>query len=613
MDLTSEEERKGLHKLLNLSKKRLSPFLENHRKLIEDYVGDGYGTLMNEKKRTIFNFMAAVADTQTMSLVGHRPRCHIKTHYRELVPFARRYTQAVNNLAKDIHLEETLRRVVLDSFFSVGILKVYRAPSGEEHPFPNPDMPIEPGPMAPPEAWEEYSKKQAETPYNIWIDPGKPMVERISLEDFVWDMDADSWEKIKYAAHEYRVPLSTVKSDPRFDEDVVKLVKSSSKWDKGSVFEEGKEQVRNLSQGNESRVDEDEMWPMVTLMDVWIPEDRKWAVMVADQPELGPLFEEEWDGPKEGPFHLLTLISDVPDNIMPISPASHIRHLHMVMNSMMRKLVRQAATQKTVNFYRDARDGEAFRTANDGDFMSVSDTRNITSVRSGGPDQQSYSFFQGIESLASMYSGNLHAQAGMGPQADTATQESLIHSAVSNREARMRQNVVAFSSTVFKHMAYLLWVDEVHRSVSLSEMGSGLTLGGPQESRWEPGERQGDFFQYNFDVEESSMPYKSPAERAKSITEFIGILAQFGVQPNMEELVNLWADFHDLPGLRQVVDLDSMQANPPAQQQGSKPSNTTTIHERRDTKGRSPFPTRNQTPGNESQTGSQPAMSGGYQ
>jgi hypothetical protein len=610
MDLNDEAKRKNLFKLIKQSKARLRPFLDNYKELVEAYTGDMYGPSGNNKKRTIINFMATAADVQTMSLVGHRPRCTVSSHYQSLVPFAGKFEQTVNNLATEIRLDETLRDIVLDSFFMMGIAKLYRAPSGEEIAYENPELPAEPGPFASDVIWKAYQDKQNKLPHNIWIDPGKPMVERVSPDDFIWDMSANSWEKIRFAVHEYRVPVEDLENDSRMDQELVKKTKPTSKFHRGSVYEESEDQVKDISTGNTADQDDDELTPMTTVMDVWLPHTRQWAIMLADQPEIGPLYEEEWDGPESGPFYLLTLISDVPDNILPVSAAARIKHMHNILNSLMRKLVRQSARQKEVNFFRNQKDGEQFRTANDGDFRSVQDPNSITTIRSGGIDQQSYSFFQGLESLASQYAGNIHAMAGMGPQADTATQESLIHGRVSAREARMRQNVVAFASKIFAHMGWMLWVDETHDSVTKEEI-PGVPAAGAIESHWTPEEREGDFLQYNFQVEASSMPYQSPAERVQSVNDILqNILIPMGVQPNLEKLIDFYAEYLDQPKLRDVIDMESMKDNPPpaGPRGSSKPAET---YDRRDTQGRAPYPDKNQMAGNVEQSdGMQPE--GGY-
>ena len=45
----------------------------------------------------------------------------------------------------------------------------------------------------------------------------------------------------------------------------------------------------------------------------------------------------EWEGPENGPFHTLSLTCEVPDNIMPVSPAMNLKPLSDLVNGLLRK------------------------------------------------------------------------------------------------------------------------------------------------------------------------------------------------------------------------------------------------------------------------------------
>lgn len=583
LDLNKRSHRQRLWKLMKADRDRLSPFRIEHMGLVRQYVGERYGEESDDAKPVIVNAMAMTADAYTMSVAAQRPRVEITTHHRSLLGFASRFESSINHLIEEIDLETTLRRIVLDAFFSVGIAKVYRAPSGNKVPIANPDAPMEPGPYASMDQWREYQELQRVNPPNMMVDPGKAFVERVSIFDFIFDTTANHWEKIQYAAHEYRVPLDSLKDDERFDERVVDKTVASSKWARGSSFEEGdEEQPRHMTTPKGHQGDADELFPMVTLVDIWLPATNKWAVCVADQPDLQPLYYADWNGPRRGPFHLLGLLNDVPDNIMPVSPANHLANINLILNSVLRKINRQVSRQKTWTGYRDARDAAKVQSANDGDLVHLMDPRSVNTISSGGIDQQTWAYFQSIEALMSRYAGNLDAMMGLGPQSDTATQEQLVHTAVSGREAKMRHNVLKFTSKICEDLGLMMWNDHWYESSSMANL-KGLSLGGPVEHRWSPEEREGDFWQYNFEVDPSSMPYKSPAEKVTAVHKFlVDVLIPLGVKPNLEELVNLEANLIGLPQLRRVVDtqMPDTEPGPAGQISGGKPSSTTRTYER---------------------------------
>ena len=84
-----------------------------------------------------------------------------------------------------------------------------------------------------------------------------------------------------------------------------------------------------------------EIEDVVDLIDVYLPKER----LVCTWPVYGkfeimstrPLAVLPWDGPETGPYRFLSLI-DVPDNIMPTSPAQSLYTLFYLYNFLMRRI-----------------------------------------------------------------------------------------------------------------------------------------------------------------------------------------------------------------------------------------------------------------------------------
>ncbi len=350
MNPNNPKHRENLLRAMRTSRTSLRPFREKREKMVRQYVGSGWGESYVENTRgqreVLANWMNLTADTYTMSLAANKPRVLLSVTDFSLTPFSKRFQVAVNNLIQEIHLEETLRRIVLDAFFTIGIAKVYTADLGKQVELANPDFPDEPGQSAGFDEWEAYSEAQRAIPQTIWMDPGKPFVERVSFDDWVHDTQATDWEKIRFAAHYYRVPFESVKNDDRFDKRAVGMLGPSSKWG-GYMERDGESSVKEIAHYNEG--DLDELEPMIDLMDVWLPAENKWCIFAAEK-NTPPLLVQNWDGPETGPFHLL-VYSDVPDNIMPSSPAQNLSPLAELMNSLMRKQANQARRQKDITAY----------------------------------------------------------------------------------------------------------------------------------------------------------------------------------------------------------------------------------------------------------------------
>lgn len=592
MDLRKESDRSAFWRSFKVHRRQLDRHLDQRTELIERYCGSEYvGGFQNSKSkppRTYINLLNLMANAYAVALAAERPRVCVTTPYPTLRPFANRFQIATNNWLEEIRFDVTLRRLVMDAFFFMGIAKVYQAP-GNFQDVPNPEYPPEPGMYSSPQDFMDYAKAQESgVPESIFVDVGTPMIERISPDAFTWDMGADEWDRIKYASHQYRVPLSDVKDDDRFDPDIVKQLNADSKWD----FKYGETQdmmARDISRGDES--DPDEMEPMITLMDVWMPREFKWAVVAKHFENLGPLYCEEWDGPESGPYHILSY-GDVPDNIVPVSPALNVRILHDLSNRLLGKVANQAKNQKTILGYSgDESDAMAVRDAQDMELVKLMDEGSVNPMRLNGVDQQTLMMYQVFDGIFSRAAGNLDARLGLGASADTATQDKLIHASVSKQEETMRIRTVDFVARVVRDGAYMLWIDQ-HKTIPGSlQIGNAVV-----DRTWTPEEREGDFIQHNFTIEPFSMKYKSPQERMQGIYNFVAnfavplapMLQQQGATLDFQAFVDMVADLENEPRLKEVIkfqlpSMDDQQKQSMAMPMPSgKPANTSReyIHRR---------------------------------
>jgi len=483
MNPNDSKDRGRLMKAIELSTRALRPFRRKRERLVRDYVGSHYGD-GGPNREVIMNLMFQTAETYSQSLTANRPRIMVTSKHPKYQWFSHHFQMAVNSLIKEIHLEDVLRQAVMDGFFAMGIVKVYNADAG----------------LVELEGEDE------------WIDPGKPFAENISLDDFVYDTQATGWQKVKFALNKYRMSHDKMRQDIAFDAKVTKGMQPTSKfsdWD-GEDINSG---VRNMLS---SEGDPDEYEPMVDLMDVWLPEENlivTWPVRNGEK----PLRVVEWQGPEHGPFHILSF-GDVPDHVMGISPAMNLKPLSDIINGLLRKQRRQAQRQKDIPFYQAGHHDDAKRIeqASDGEWTRVDNPDAVNVMKMGGVDQGNQAFGLRMTDIYDRMAGNLQAMAGLGPQAETLGQDRLIHGAVSKREANMQYRVVKFTSDVCRDLGWLLWLDQV-KEMPLEFEEEGTTF----QSEWTGEMREGDFLDYNFEIEPFSMQYKSPSERLNGLTTFV--------------------------------------------------------------------------------------------
>lgn len=519
IDLGVQSDIERIYTAMDSSRDAMRPFRENRQEMIRQYVGSRYND-DGAPYPVLVNLLGMTADVYTIGLAANCPRCRVQTPYRDLWPFAYRWETALNNFIKEMRFEQTMQQIVLDAFFSVGVAKVFQA---DWHPVQLDD--------------------------DVWADPGRPYIGRVSFDDFGLDMSVKDTRKCRFMWDEYRVGWDSVANDPDFDPAVVKQLAPTSK------HERGEEDANSISAG--AITDDDEYEPMVDLMDVWLPEIGKVAVFPRHS-HTKPLKVMD-EGPEGGPYELLTF-ADVPDNVLPTTPAQNLMDLHLLYNGLMRKQSRQAKRQKTNPTYtaNASGDAERIKKANDGEWIKVNDPKTINVINQGGVDQTSVAFSIGVLDLFDRQAGNLQAMAGLGAQTGTVGQEELIHSAVSRKEAKMQDRVHTFTARVLQSLGHLMWADAVLEVPGSFEVAPRTGI--YEDAAWTPELREGDFWQYNFDIQPYSMNYEPPEakiqkiERAmQQIMQLYPVLEAVGGTIDVQELVKQYADSLQLPELENVV------------------------------------------------------------
>lgn len=558
--------RKKLFNAINKSREALKPFREKRRDLIKQYVGDIYGDnspKFNAKseKRTYLNLMNLTAETYTMSMAAQNPNVMVETRHRELKGFSAHYELATNNQFDDMRFSESLREMVMDAFFGMGVAKVFMAPDGEH-----------------------------QITEDVYLDPGKPFVETISLDDFFFDTQAKRWTQIRFCGNRYRVPFDELE-DEKYNQKVVEYAVAS---DHPETTELGEERTSSIS--NRDGNQDDEFEDMVDLIDVWFPREGVVRTYLEGKETLPPLAETEWEGPEGGPYYVLSFI-DVPDQIMPVAPAYNIAHLHILMNNMLRKFSRQVERQKDITVVKQGydEDGKNIANASDGDVINSTDPDSVAQLKFGGVDQASLAFSINAMDLFKKASGNIDAMAGLGASAGTVGQEEMIQSAVSEREAKMQTRVLEFVEKIAKVIGHMLWTDD------FKEIPGDYTLPGTDitiPSNWEPGYREGDFVDYNFSVTPHSMAYQSPSQKLASLNQVVTqvviplgeMLAQQGGSFDMQAYLRQVAKLTNNPGINDVVQFQNPPQIPEPEMRGfgegsSKPTNTTRNYVRKSVQG----------------------------
>jgi len=477
---------KSLHDQIAMAEKEMETFRQQNKERQSLYSGHGYGT-NEEEVDTPFNVYNVALRIYQRRLISGEPKANVRARSPEVLTEAYELSLACDQLFREIDLKRTMKEVVHQGLESVGIVKVAVTPKGMHEA-------------------------------NGFLHDGdQPFCDAVLLENFAYDTNAKRWEQIDWCGDRYRLPLDEL-NDPMWDQDVVAtLDKKESRQDEDLRQSPGEESVQRM--GVQDSVFRDDLRQYVTVWDVWLP--RKGLLITIPDGSGKPLRVVEWDGPENGPYHLLCF-DPIPGNIMPVSPGSHLESLAKLLNRAIRKLGNQLDRQKTnptiTPAAANAGDDKTIQDCEDGDVLQLMDPKNTGEIRSGGIDQQSYAFTQGLISLFSWLGGNLDSLGGLASNAETATQQELEVAGANGLVDELSDKFTGFLQRVMTDLAWYIYSDpEGTRRLVKTLPGTDWEV----ETQWGPERRQRDFFLFEFEVDPFSIHYRTPGERLRAIMDLI--------------------------------------------------------------------------------------------
>ncbi len=524
----TESKRRRLAKAVEHSFRHLGGVRQLRQRLVRHYAGDFYGVSQASpvKTRQYANLLQLTAEAYTVNYAYSIPRFLVTTHVKQHQAFARRFQEGLNGLTAQIEFGETLKAIVLDAFFYFGCAKVYLADSAAVAADADP-----------------------------WMIPTMPFVGRVSPDDLVFDVGAKEFRQCGYIGDRYRMTYDDAKKSPRFEADARRRIKTanalSNKKDESLTSEISKAEFSEHCGEYEEMVD---------LCDLYLPRERKILTYQVDsvfaiQDYDKPLAVYDWEGSETGPYEMLAL-QEVPDNVLPTSIAANIFGLHTLFNNLMLKLANRARRQKQFLTYADDGDARKIRDVEDGGMIQVQSPEAVKDVSLGGVDGPLAGFAMQVAELYKQHAGNPDMMLGLGPASGTATQDLLINQQANKREAAIRQKISKFISNVGKQLAELMWDDPLLTVPGEQPIeGTGFVV----DASWYPASalpRQGTFADYQCKIEPYPSGFKTPGQRSQEISAiiaelmpFIPGMAQQGKQFNVEKLLELKGEYHDLPEL----------------------------------------------------------------
>jgi len=532
-DLGSKESRDRLHRAIKTSRDALEAnWRWSRTEMIQAFVGSMYSPYGAEYT-TYVNRLNQTQKIYQMALAFNNPQVKVNSFDSKLWPFCRKFEVNINKVLANIDFKTTFQLGLADAFFLMGIFWVRMADAG-----------------------------LCEIVSNVWVDFGKPWIDRVSFDDVILDLAMKDMRQMRFCGARYRCSYDAVMRRDDFDKRVKDKLTPTSKFS----YESGSKYAEQIANG--TMVDDDDLQPMIWLEDVFLPKGDgargQICTFQADQEDARPLKVLDEDAGPMGPFEFLTL-GFVPDNIMPSSPAQNLYGLHLLGNRLYRKLAEQALRQKNTVGYAPGGEDDASRglNAKDGEFFKVRDPKNMQPISFPGVDGNTNAFFLASGELYNTAAGNERAIAGLGSETDTVGQEKMIEQHASGMIGYMKGRVNDCAGNLSRKIGALMWDDE---ALTIESSMEAEHTGYHVDSSWRPGEREGIKNFYDFSVEPNSMGFQPPEAKLQKVMGYLQAvgtifpLVQAGLL-DLQELTKLVSEYQNVPELQRVFKFVSQQMN----------------------------------------------------
>ena len=515
--------------------KLLKPVYSKRTELLKEW-SNGYFDNAPRTKRPV-NLVSRAMKVLVPMLVSNNPKAMLRTRLLQLKPFAETLKLAINHLTEEIKLNEILREVVIDSLTCFGITKTGLAPGGD----------------------------MVEDAYGYLHDAGQLFVERVDPTDYVFDVSAKNRETMDFEGNWYTVPRSYLTNSGEFQN-----------FDKVRRYEfDKKEDTRKISHSalGSSRIET--IRPYVRVCDVWLPSSGIIITIAEKGQGDKPLRIIEWAGPEEGPYDLLSYWN-FPESIIPIPPLYDSIDLHYMINTMLRKMGRQANRNKKIVLYERSAEGdaEAVRKSADGEVIGVDNVDRLKEIEISNVNDQAYQWVEWLKNNWSEQSHNANLIGGLEAGADTLGQEQMLLANASAPLEDMINQVHNHARAIMRKLAFWIWTDPLI-DIAVTKRAKGLE---ELEVHFDEEAKEGDFLQYNIDIEPYSMQRVSPMIRSRRIMELVtGVIlptADLAIQQGdilqISKLVKALAKDLDLTDA-EIDDFYKSQFNPPMADLGPYP------------------------------------------
>lgn len=473
---------------------------------VKQYAGQYYIESQGLTGEEPLNLIYQTVKATVPMLVSSNPITRVTSPRVDMQDYAWLLGRGLDEINRLVGMKEVMRMGIVDALFMMGVFKTGIS-----------------------------SSDSILTYGDTMVDNGQIFTETVSLDDFVFDTECRLLKKASFMGDAVRVPRQLLLDDARYDHAAVMELPKSGHAEVGNKLEQ-------LSK-NMSHTELAELEDFVDVVTLWIPGANQ-IVTLADPRVCSMdkfLSQEDYFGPKQGPYQFLTLSQPVPDNPLPISPIGVWFDLHMLANRTMKKTMDRVDARKSILAYDpgQADEVQSMKNGEDGDFVACNpDTVKAVAIGGEGTEE-SLAVLGQVQYWANYMAGNPDAASGSKPATDVATVANIMQSNASVGLNDSIDKVYACAKEIKEVQAWYMHHDPFINVPISHRIGNGSQV----QLFLTPEQRAGDYEHLVFDIKARSMQAPDPQVQAKqvlayatnvmpAVTQSAMVLNQSGVEFN---------------------------------------------------------------------------------
>lgn len=526
----------------NLEKARM-----DRLEMVSHIAGSRYGN--NNVPKVLSNNVSMFIRTVKRNLISKNPRVMLTTEVKEDKAPVAAMERWVNKRLEEIYFDQTMDIAVTDALVYMGIVMVSL--------------------LTPAESAVDGFKN----------DAGEVGIAPIDLDDFCCDPFAKSWETAEFMGHRFKVPMSYLKDSDMYDQEQVQRI---TLFRNRMLNEGGDPTITTIGVDSRGSFGEDGVEDHVHLWQIYVRRHNTIITMFdsGNGPEIGqnfkPLRMQDWIGPVCGPYHILGF-GRVNGNLLPKSPSMDLIDLDIGLNDLYRKSMRQAIRQKKIAACNQLseEEGRKVKNAEDGEMISMKDTKSVVELGFGGVDANNFAFILKLQEEINQKGGNIALMGGLAAQSQTATQDKILNENSSATIVDLQATTALFIQRVIQSLMWYWWHDPFKIYKTRFEVDGLPEFSVVQQIPVE--RRTPDAYKsMSVRIDPFSLVMQTPQQKAQKLSAIVQreimpmmpLLQQRGIAFDIQKYLELQSELLDLP---ELMDLMTVMQTPQPETQSTGP------------------------------------------